>query len=172
MPVGSPETSPLLIGRVFPSYRYYFERHSLDRPDGKALNRALGVTIIGRMPAQIDIAALLHVPAASEETGWIHRLRTINRDDALTFVVPDGPYFVIPSGPKGSPTRAVIFAKSDSVTVPVEVPDTGMLLVVGLPPQKNYHLETPGPEGSYLVLDPEGEYHSSMAGNLLLRETE
>jgi len=124
------------------------------------------------MPARIDIAALLHAPAPSEETGWIHRVRTVNRDDALTFVVPDGPYFVIPSGPKGSLARTVIFAKSDSVTVPVEVPDKGMVLVIGLSPQQDYQVENTETNGSCLVLDPEGEYQSSSAGNLLLRTPE
>ena len=118
------------------------------------------------------IAALLHMPAASEDTGWIHRARTIHRDDAVTFVVPDGPYFVIPTGPKESPARAVIFAKSESVELPVEVSETGMVIVVGLSSQKNYQVETTGTQRSHLVMDPEGNYHSSKAGNLLLRESE
>jgi hypothetical protein len=164
--------SPLLIGRVFPTYRYYFERQSLDRPDGKALSRALSVTIIGRMPARIDIAALLHVPAPSEDTGWVHRAQVVNRDDAATFIVPDGPYFVIPTGPKGSPTRTVIFAKSDSIAVPADVPDKGLLLVVGLSPDRNYEVEPTANQGSALVLEAEGEWRSSEAGNVVLRNHE
>jgi len=172
VPVADSEGLPLLIGRVFPSYRYYFERQSLDRPDGKPLNRALSVTIIGRMPSRIEIAAMLHAPAVDEDTGWLHRVECVRNADATSLIVPDGPYFVIPTGPKGGPTRSVVFARADSVAIPEQVPQKGLLLVTGLTPGKKYDLqlvEIARTTGMRLVPDPEGEYVSSEAGNLVLR---
>ena len=172
LPVGSDRTEPWLVGRVFPSYRYYFEHQSMDRPDGKPMNRALSVTIIGRMPAEVQIAAVLHAPAPGEDTGWINRVSSIRNQEATTLIVPDGPYFIIPTGPQGEPPRTVVFAGSDSVTIPAEVPGKGLLLIVGLTPHQRFRLATVTVEGKKsgrLTLSPEGEYTSSKAGNLVLR---
>ena len=173
LPADNPQGRPWLSGLVFPSYRYYFERQSLDQPDGRPRNRALSVTIIGRMPARIEIAALLHAPAPEEDTGWVHRVECIRADRATTLIVPDGPYCLIPTGPQGKPTRSVVFAEGDSVDIPGEVPERGLLLVIGLQPDKRYRLESQaGPAGASLrvVPDAAGELRSSRAGNLAVRE--
>jgi len=163
---------PWLVGRVFPSYRYYFEHQSMDRPDGLPMNRALSVTIIGRMPAGVQIASVIHAPAPGEDTGWTRRVSCIRSPDATTVVVPDGPYFIIPTGPKGALPRTVVFAGSDSVNIPAGVPEKGLLLIVGLTPQQSYRLDTAAEQGKQagrLIPDAEGEYASSEAGNLVLR---
>jgi len=171
-----PTAPPLLLGKVYPSYRYYFERQSMDRPDGKPLNRALSVTIIGRMRAKVQIASLLHVPAPGKDTGWLHRVECIQNDDAVTMIVPDGPYFVIRTGPKGRPSRTVIFARQQELTIPEKVPDKGLLLVSGLAPGSNYRLagSKKGEQdrkisGRTLVRDPQGKLTVSENGNLILR---
>ncbi|MFC1537203.1 DUF4962 domain-containing protein [Gemmatimonadota bacterium] len=164
---------PWLIGRVFPSYRYYFEKQSLDRPDGKPVNRALSVTVIGRMPSRIDIASMLHFPAKDEDTGWLHRVSCVSGSGSTTMMVPDGPYFVIRTGPKGKPTRSVVFATADTVEVPREVPEAGLLLVAGLKPDTKYRAEGPGEgtaAGYRLFPDDGGELETSSAGNLTLRK--
>jgi hypothetical protein len=166
------EKTPWLVGRISPSYRYYFERQALDRPDGKPMNRSLSVTIIGRMPSRIEIAATLHIPGPDEDTGWLRRVQCLRRTDATTLIVPDGPYFVIPTGPKGKPTRTVVFAQTNTLNIPEQVPERGLLLIIGLPPDQKYSFgadETTTEGGIVLRPDPEGQYKTTNAGNLLLR---
>ncbi|MBN2289565.1 MAG: hypothetical protein JXQ83_09560 [Candidatus Glassbacteria bacterium] len=172
LPVADGNGEPWLVGRVFPSYRYYFEHQSLDRPDGEPLNRALSVTIIGRMPAAVQMASVLHAPAPGEDTGWINRVECLQEGSSTALAVPDGPYFIIPTGPQGRPPRTVVFAVPDSANIPAGVPEKGLLLVVGLAPQQRYGLEAAaGLKGKArrLVISPQGEYLSSEAGNLVLR---
>ncbi|HUU27299.1 MAG TPA: DUF4962 domain-containing protein [archaeon] len=172
VPLDDNDSGPWLTGRVFPSYRYYFEHQTLCSPEGKALNRALSVTILGRMPSRIQIAALLHAPAPGEDTGWLHRVECVPAEQAYTLVVPDGPYFIIPTGPQGKPTRSVVFAQEDSITIPRQVSERGLVLIVGLPRGQGYRLEPADRVrgiGKRLVPDPEGQYRSSEAGNLVLR---
>ncbi|MEA2063508.1 MAG: DUF4962 domain-containing protein, partial [Gemmatimonadota bacterium] len=57
----------LLTGKIFPSTRYFFERQSMDRPDGRPMVRALSTTFIGRLPVEVEIAAVLHAPARDED---------------------------------------------------------------------------------------------------------
>ena len=162
---------PWLVGRVFPSYRYYFERQSLDRPDGKPLNRALSLTIIGRMPSRIEIAAMLHVPAQDEDLGWLHRTSFVRTGSSTSVMVPDGPYFVIPTGPKGRPTRTVISANADTVDIPREVPSKGQIIITNLTAEMGYSLIEPGIADGVafrLVPDKEGKLTSSKSGNLVL----
>ena len=67
----------------------------------------------------------------------------------------------------------MVFADADSVIIPAEVPGKGLLLIAGLTPQQRYKLETVTVEGKKterLTLSPEGEYASSEAGNLVLRQ--
>jgi len=175
VPVDDPGGRPWLIGQVYPSYRFYFERQSLYRPDGKPMNRALSVTILGRMPSRIEIAAMLHAPAPEEDTGWLHRTSCVRTPGSTTLLVPDGPYFVIPTGPKGEPTRSVVFARADSVSIPRDIPEKGPVLVVGLSAGKRYRLEPQGAQWGQqmlLVPDPQGKYRASAAGNLELRKAE
>ncbi len=170
--LGISDGSPWLIGRVFPSYRYYFETQSLDRPDGTPLNRAMSVTIIGRMPSRIEIAAMLHAPAADEDIGWLHRTTCLRGSGSTTLVVPDGPYFVIGSGPKGKASRSVVFASADTVLVPAGLPEHGLVLAIGLEPETAFRLENSGSLSAGFSLVPErgGKLKSSPAGNLILRE--
>jgi hypothetical protein len=172
VPLNNCQGEPWLIGKVFPSYRYYFEEQSMYQPDGKKMNRALSVTIVGRMPSKIEIPALLHVPAPDEDTGWLNRVLCVNNEQAATMIVPDGPYFLVPTGPQGEPTRTVIFAKADTLSIPREIPEKGLLVIVGLSAGVRYRLEskdeTKGQEMK-LVPDPQGKYISSEAGNLVLR---
>jgi hypothetical protein len=165
------DDSPRLIGRVFPSYRYYFETQSLDRPDGVPLNRALSVTIIGRMPSRIEIAAMLHAPARDEDTGWLRRVNCLSGKGSTTMVVPDGPYFIISTGPKGKPPRSVVFATADTVRVPAGLPDRGFVLATGLAEESAYRLEDGDrlSAGFILTPDPAGPLKSSSNGNLILR---
>ncbi len=173
VPVADPQGQPLLVGSVHPSYRWYYEHQSLDQPDGRPLNRALSVTILGRMPSRIEIAALLHAPSPEEDTGWVSRVRCLRQEDATTLIVPDGPYHLIPTGPQGAPTRSVVFARRDTLALPAELPERGLLLVTGLAPGGRYRLEcSPRGAPSRLWRDPAGNLAASPAGCLVLREQE
>jgi len=154
----------LLTGRVFASTRCFFERQSMDRPDGSPMNRALSVTMIGRLPVNVEIAAVLHVPAANQSSNPLARASCLRSERATALILP---------GEAGKASRAVVFAAADTLEIAPEVAACDFSLVVGLAPGKAYSLE-PGREENdkkfRLAPDPQGKYRASAAGNLVLKK--
>jgi len=158
------DDTPLLEGRVFPSTRYFFERQSMDHPDGRPRTRCLSVTILGRVPSRVEIAGVLHAPAKGEDTSWLEGVVCRRSDQATSLILPA-------SGSRGS--RAVVFTAGDSLNLALEVLDCDFVLVSGLSAQRTYRLvreDSPAHRGRKIVPDTEGAYKSSAAGNLVIEK--
>ncbi|HUU26909.1 MAG TPA: DUF4962 domain-containing protein [archaeon] len=153
---------PILAARVFPSTRYFFERQSMDRPDGTPMTRALSVTMIGRLPVEVGIAAVLYVPQEGENTGWLKEAACVRNETATFLCIPATG---LPD--KGQKSRrAVAFAAADTVSLPPELAECGFVLVTGLEPGQRYRWGK-APERK-LLKDGSGDFTASEYGNIIL----
>jgi len=151
---------PVLKGRVFPSDRYFFERQSMDQPNGRPKTRALSLTMIGRLPSEVEIAAVLHAP---REGGRVPELDSFvcSRDsDQTTVTLPVS---------SGSGRRCVVFAAGDTVRLGSDlVAESGSSLILGLGQSQRYALKKLSDKVLGLVPDESGEKVSTEAGTLCL----
>lgn len=150
----------ILKGKVFPSTRYFFERQSMDFPNGIPKTRALSLTMIGRLPAEVEIAAVLHAPLEGEDTPRLDSF-VCSRDNGQTNIrLPESP---------GIGSRAVIFAESDTVRLSRDFfLEYKSSLILGLKPTQRYALKKLSEKVLGLVPDESGKKISSEAGNLFL----
>ncbi|MBN2290579.1 MAG: hypothetical protein JXQ83_14690, partial [Candidatus Glassbacteria bacterium] len=155
------DSAPLLAGRVFCSTGYFFERQIMDRPDSQPMNRALSVTLIGRLPVSVEIAAVLYAPGAGGDADLLSGAACLRDERSTALVLPrEG--------------RAVVFASADSLDLDPQVAACDFVLVAGLAPGRTYALERSGVgTGQKLRLAPadEGTLRASEAGNLVLEKT-
>ncbi len=157
---------PLLAGRVFCSTGYFFERQSMDRPDGTPRSRALSLTLIGRLPVKVEIAAILQAPAENQSTDWLARASCLRDERATVLLLP---------GEGRAGRRAVVFAAAGSLELAPEIVSCDFVLVVGLKPGGTYSLKPAGEDSGQplrLAPDPQGNHRVSASGNLLLRESD
>ncbi len=156
---------PILKGKVFPSTRYFFERQSMDFPNGRPKTRALSLTMIGRLPDEVEIAAVLHVPRMGEEKEQV--MANIYRAESDTRMQ------IIIKQPERK-ERGIIFAKSDTL---LWLTDYHFyyesIMVTGLEPGRIYGLKKIAESASklpraftpeYLVPDETGGMQASEAG--------
>jgi hypothetical protein len=148
----------LLTGRVFPSYRYFFERQSMDRPDGRPMVRALSATMIGRVPVNVEFAAALAVPRPGDSRSgdWVAFSRG---DGASSFELRE---------PTGEGFRAVVFARGDTVELASGLPSRHhRLLIVGVSPERMFALNAiEGATGQAVYPHSAGGFRSSGQGVL------
>jgi len=151
---------PILTGKVFPSTRYFFERQSMDQPNGSPKTRALSLTMIGRLPVEVEIAAVLHAPSQGERAPLLERVRCILDSAQTTVALPAS---------SGIGHRYVIFAVSDTVRLsPGFVAESGSSLILGLGQSRRYTLKKLSDKNLGIVPDQRGEKISSAAGSLFL----
>jgi uncharacterized protein DUF4962 len=155
---------PLLTGRVFCSTRYFFERQSMDRPNGRPMNRALSVTMIGRLPVDVEIAAVLKAPSENESSDRLSEINCLRSGQSTAMILP---------GESREGKRAVVFAAADSIVLDPQVSDCDFILIVGLASSRPYSLNpVEDDDGKRLRLlpDSQGKFLSSDSGNLLLKK--
>lgn len=156
---------PVLVGRIFPSVRHFFEHQSMNLPDGTPMTRALSVTLIGRLyPEKVEIATVLHVPHKNENTDWLKGIICLRNEQATSIILP-----AVGSGK----SRGAVFAAGDSLALAPEVLNCDFVLVTGISAGKTYGLrkdrET-GRRGAILLPEVAGVYKSSAAGNIEIKK--
>ena len=156
---------PILKGKVFPSTRYFFERQSMDFPNGTPKTRALSLTMIGRLPAEVEIAAILSVSEKGRKNCLDYRSECWRNDS--------GTYLYLPEAGKNAPWL-VIFAAGDTVKMKTEHVLTTYyksLLVTGLKPSGRYGFVQRG-KGFILAPDETGDLLTSESGSLFIVKKE
>ncbi|MBW7996612.1 MAG: hypothetical protein FVQ81_08625 [Candidatus Glassbacteria bacterium] len=150
----------LLSVTVSVSFRYFWERQSMDRPDGRPMVRALSATMIGRVPNEVEYAAALHAP--DEGGGKEVRVR-FYRNEADTRTHIQG---VEPEGR----ASAVIFASRDTVAWHNDyLSGYQSMIVTGLEPGRTYGLGRIRKGSMDLLPDENGQHRASEAGLLVIR---
>lgn len=151
---------PILKGKVFPSTRCFFERQSMDQPNGRPKTRALSLTMIGRLPAEVEIAAVLHAPRQGEEKEQgkfsFHRSESDTRMKIIT-------------GPERK-ERGIIFANRDTLLWSAEyLLNCESVIVAGLEPGGSYGFKQITESTLHLVPDNTGEMKASEAGVVFIK---
>ncbi|MFH1071700.1 MAG: hypothetical protein V1794_18935 [Candidatus Glassbacteria bacterium] len=149
----------LLVGRVFPSTDYFFERQSMDRPDGRPLVRALSTTFIGRLPVEVEMAAVLQAPQRTKELAGAYLLDRSQSDTRLKIVGP-GPEHL---------ERAVIFASRDTLAWDPDYSSRYQSIVItGLEPGGKYGIRPDAGGALQFVPDPSAGIVASEAGIVII----
>lgn len=154
----------LLDGRVFPSESYFFETQSMDRPNNVPAARALSVTLIGRVPAEVEISSALRAPAPGESESMVSGVKCIRNRSCTALITPRH---------GREPSRAVLFAAMDTLFLAPEVLTCDFILVRGLEPRRIYRVlrESGEPGVDFrLTASNEGPFRASEAGSLVLKE--
>jgi hypothetical protein len=149
----------LLVGRIFPSTGYFFERQSMDRPDGRPLVRALSTTFIGRLPVEVEIAAVLCAPGKTKEQAESYLLNRSESDTRMKIVGP---------GPKRL-ERAIIFANRDTLAWdPAYLSHYESIMITGLRPGEKYGINESAGGVLQFVPDRSADMAASEAGVVLI----
>ncbi len=156
----------LIEGRVFPSEKYFFERQSLDRPDTHPVSRGLSLTLTGPLPPEVEIAAVLVLPATADSAPRLSGAKCMRLNGTTALLLPAA---------EGEPSRAVLFTATDTLYIHAGVWRYDLVLALGLKPGVSYRAEKefPGPEGGFrLIQDSQGRFRSGPSGCLVLKQPE
>jgi len=141
----------------------------MDQPDGTPKTRALSLTMIGRLPVEVEIAAVLQAPCIGQEKEqFIANIYRSESDTRMQIIIKQ---------PERR-ERGIIFAKSDTL---LWLTDYHFfyesIIVTGLEPGRIYGLKRIAESASklppaftpeYLVPDETGGMKASEAGVVFL----